>query len=467
MNEKSFHNWSKLLRVSALIALGVIGGCIFGAFPIIGGILCCVGFVGTIWSLLTSELEARQLQEQLDLHAHLFARRGLGNVYLEMFRRDLRRYGNCDRAVEYLAKALDAEPANAEAACHLAVILALDISTLAPTDRKIDKEQIGFAKEAASRALRLAPSDDLPYSAWGIICDVEGKHRKARQWFRKAKAKGSIGWQVEMCTSYAMEGRFSDALHEIEQVIAKGDVFAGLVPFYHGTCLFGLGRYAESTPPLMAAFHLCGLRYGLALLISDSLYMQGRCVFASLFRCLEALAVWPVNKSRSLHLVGDAVTQMCVYSLGHFSRWLLPITRHMKPILRLQYSHFPPFEPEVTLSLIAWRKGHIPAGHDLINRALAIAPDVALLWGNKACFLMQEKKYDEAITACDRALQYEPDHPSWKHNREQLDLLKKGKISNIHRCTVSVHRNWQRNYVLQNMKRFNDSAEGDRVSPYK
>jgi hypothetical protein len=155
------HSKSSLIRVGALVGLGVVGGCIFTVNPLVGGILCFVGFVGSLWSLAQSELKARYLQDQLDVHAHLFAKHGVGNVYLEMFRAELAKDGRCERAVEYLMKAVDAEPESPQATAQLAGVLALGISSLGSTGRDVPAGQLRFAKRIALRAKDLNPDDFL------------------------------------------------------------------------------------------------------------------------------------------------------------------------------------------------------------------------------------------------------------------------------------------------------------------
>ena len=54
------HSKATLLRIAVLLALGIISGCVFTAHPFIGGILCCVGFAGSLWSLFQSELKAKE-----------------------------------------------------------------------------------------------------------------------------------------------------------------------------------------------------------------------------------------------------------------------------------------------------------------------------------------------------------------------------------------------------------------------
>jgi tetratricopeptide (TPR) repeat protein len=93
------------------------------------------------------------------------------------------------------------------------------------------------------------------------------------------------------------------------------------------------------------------------------------------------------------------------------------------------------------------------AGQELLDRALAIAPNEPHLLGNKATFLMHEKRYNEAIIICDRALQAEPDHPIWKHNREQLDLLKQGKIIQTRRCVADAKKKHDGSYSIENFRR--------------
>jgi tetratricopeptide (TPR) repeat protein len=264
------------------------------------------------------------------------AKHGAGNVYLEIFRAELVKYGRCDRAVDYLAKAVHAEPDNPDASSQLAGVLALAISSLRSTGRDVPDAQLRFAKRIALRARELNPHNYSPYSALGILCDNEGKHEEARRWFAQARNKGDPVWQIEMCTSYGMEGRFEEALHEIEQVVAQGELFAWLVPYWHGKSLFAVGRYAEATPPLLLAFHLRGLRYDLMLSVSDSLYMQGRFLSSSLFHCLEALTLWPVNKKRSGRLLAEAVVHTLVFLLTRISRFAPPLTRHIKPVLKFQ-----------------------------------------------------------------------------------------------------------------------------------
>ena len=430
--KKRKYSWASIIWCAVLIILGAYGGVILATHPIIGSILIVGGVVGAIWSIISVELQNRNLQNDMDVYTDLLIKGGIGNIHLERFRNDLRNDGRSSRALEHLTTAYEADPINGEAAAALAAVLTIEISFQNSVEQKIIPENLQRAKEVTARALTLAPELPSPYSASGIICDLEGKHKEAREWFRKARDKGDPLWQIELCISYGMDGRFPEALREIEQAVAKCDSENWLIHYLHGKCLVNVGRYAEALTPLMLAFDLRGLRHELILAISESLYMQGRFLPSAFYSCLEAVSLWPANKRRGLLLVSQAARSGLIFIITRLSRYLLRLTRNVKPLLKLHYAYLPaPYEPEAQLALMAVKRGHMAAANILLDQAIAIAPDVAVLWGNKATVLAMERKYDEAITAYDRALNYDPGNLAWEHSREQITLLKEGKITRI------------------------------------
>lgn len=430
--KKRKYSWASIIWCAVLIILGAYGGVISTTHPIIGTTLIVVGVVGAIWSIVSVELQYRNLQDDLDIYDSLLIKGGIGNIYLEKFQNDLRDNGSSPHAVEYLTAACEADPMNGEAAAALAAVLTIRISFQSSLDQKVTPENLHRAKDVATRALTLAPERPHPYSASGIVCDIEGKHKEAREWFRKARDKGDPLWQVELCVSYGMEGQFPEALSEIEQATATCDSGNWFFHYLHGKCLINMGRYAEALTPLMHAFSLRGQRHELMLAISESLYMQGRFLSSAFYRCREAVALLPANKRRSLLLVSQATLHSLIFIITRLSRYLLRFTRNIKPLLKLHYACLPaPYEPEAQLALMAVKRGHIAAGNILLDQAIAIAPDVSYLWGNKGTVLAMERKYDEAITAYDRALNYNPGNLAWEHSRKQITLLKEGKITHI------------------------------------
>ena len=185
----------------------------------------------------------------------------------------------------------------------------------------------------------------MPYAALGILRDNEGKYKEARRWFAEARDKGHPAWRIDMCTSYCMEGKFDNALHEIEQVVAEGKLFAWLIPYWHGKCLLAVGRYREAAPLLLLAFRIRGIKHDILLSISDAFYMQGRFLASAYFHCLAALALLPVNKRRSGRLLAEAILRTGIFMLTRISRSALPLTRHIAFLRKFQYSYFEPFQP--------------------------------------------------------------------------------------------------------------------------
>ena len=107
------------------------------------------------------------------MHAYLLAKHRVGNVYVEALKRDLDRFGRCDRALEYLLKAVELEPSNSQAAVQLSVGLALGVCSIQATGQSVPPEYVRHARSTAHRAMRLDPESSGPCSALGMICDCE------------------------------------------------------------------------------------------------------------------------------------------------------------------------------------------------------------------------------------------------------------------------------------------------------
>ena len=390
--------------------------------------LAVIGFIGTLWSLISAESQNRAVKDELELVSQLLIKSGAGNLHYERLHRDWRGFLSADQIIDSLLRILKADPKNAQVTSELAVITSLHASAHITVGREIPSELLRLAKSSAERAILLAPDDPAAYCSMGIICDCENRHDEARQWFRKARDRGAPLWQIHICTSFWMEGKFEDALREIEAAISSGTDYGWYVSFWHGICLIGVGRYSDALPKLMLAYRLRGMRPDILHAISEALYFQGEVLPHFYYACLEAFSVLPANTRRGLVLFAQGLMHASIFLTCRFSKLLLPITRKFSRLKNFQYSHFPPFEPESTLARMAGQKGHLTAAETLLDRAIKSTPDVTILWAQKAWGAAGLGRYDDAIAAYDRAIKLEPKSEMLRKSKEQVLQVKAGKI---------------------------------------
>jgi hypothetical protein len=115
----------KMLRfvVSILFILGGVGSIIFGIYPITGSILTILGVIGAIFSYLSSESQNQQRDFLIDAQVTLFAQYGLGNIYIELFKKELLKTGSVNNGIRILKKALDINPNDVDALAYLTTYL--------------------------------------------------------------------------------------------------------------------------------------------------------------------------------------------------------------------------------------------------------------------------------------------------------------------------------------------------------
>ena len=429
-----------LLSAIVLPILMLIGGLLLPVHTLLGGILCVAGIGVGIFLGLAANRKRQLTNDQLDVQAQLLVDGGLGNSYLNTYKTELEKYGRSDLALEHLMKAVEVEPESPEATTQLADVLALSIASLTPTKRVIPKNLLKYASKMARKARRLNPKQYSPCSSLGMLCDTAGKHQEARKWFVKAGAKGDPAWRIKMCTSYGMEGLYEEALAQIEQVVSENNIQGWLVAYWHGMCLLKVGQYSLASSRLLQAYCHRGLKYEILDSLRQCSLMQARVLSASRFCFLAAIAMWHRSRRRSFCLFGEALLDSFTFALLRASRLCLPLTRRSRMLRKVQFRLLPPYEPEAQISMEAYHKGHMAEGLALIDRAIAATPDVPDLWGERAKFLIDAKRYDEAADACERALRGQPGHPVWTHNRSLIELLKSGKISEARRVSVTLEQ---------------------------
>jgi tetratricopeptide (TPR) repeat protein len=154
-----FHvGFSELIILTILV--GGIGGIISGAYPWIGAAMTIIGVIGALIDRCSSEIRNKQIESLIDAQALLLANKGLGNLYTEAGKIELKKGGS--KAVENFQKALDINPDDKEALASLSAILALELSNQNWLHHGAGKKYqtiLSIAKSCALKGKQIAPKD--------------------------------------------------------------------------------------------------------------------------------------------------------------------------------------------------------------------------------------------------------------------------------------------------------------------
>jgi tetratricopeptide (TPR) repeat protein len=403
--------FSNIFWLSILVLLGGVGSIISGFYTILGGILTLIGVIVSIYSLVSSELTIKGMRNLLETQAMMMARSGVGNIYLELINREIERKGFCDTTIDFLFKALELDPNNIDAIEKLSLGLTVQISFQTWVDGRkniIGHDVIRQIRELAKRGWKIDPNRPSFYMVLGVLRDLEGKHLKARYWFKKsAKFRNDPYWRLAMSTSWGMSGDYVKALEEIETAIKEG-AKRWTVDFYYGRTLVSLGQYGKAIFYLKKAYSQNSYQPEILQFFQTAYYMQGFFIKAALLNLRLVILLFFLSPRKCFrHLV--EVIKLCFLALiFRISKLIWIVFKKLSLLAMIQVKILPPDEPEKTLATMMFEQGHFEPAADFYKRALVIYPENIRNLNNLAACLVKLGKSKEAIKVLDRALLIDP-----------------------------------------------------------
>lgn len=351
------------------------------------------------------------MRNLLETQAIIMARTGIGNIYLELINREIERKGFCDTTIDFLFKALELDPNNIDALEKLSLGLTTQLSfqTWVKDGRNIiGHNAIRQIRELAKRGWKIDPNRPSFYMVLGILRDLEGKHFKARYWFKKsAKFRNDPYWRLAMSTSWGMSGDHPKALEEIETAIKEG-AKRWTVDFYHGRTLVSLGQYGKAIFYLKKAYSENPYRPEILQFFQEAYYMQGFFIKSALLNLRLSFLLFFLKPRKCFrHLV--EVIRMCSLALiFRIAKLIWIVFKHLPLLAKIQIKILPPDEPERTLASMMLEREHFEPAANFYKKALAIYPKNISNLNNLAACLVKLGKCDEAIETLDKALLIEP-----------------------------------------------------------
>ena len=320
----------RLLLVSILLICAGAGSVLTGVYPNIGWLLTAAGTAGTIWAFLSSESKSREYQELLDHQAKRLAASGAGNPYARAGIDLILREGSVPRAMAWLWKAIEIDPDDVDALGMLATVLPVKLAFeyWVALPQELDRPQeIERAKEIARRGLKVRPSCHVFYDAMGILCDLEGNHRRARSWFRKSGRYREDGyWHVLTSTSWGMEGNLEKVRGELELAI-KGGIPEELVAFEKGRVLVDMGSPDEAVGALELAYRVRRALPQVLERLVDAYFYQGRFARAAGAAMRLFMRLLRFHPTKALRCLGMAMYCFGLSLACRFSRGIWPLTQ--------------------------------------------------------------------------------------------------------------------------------------------
>lgn len=290
----------KLLTKRIVVALsfiaGAAGGVIIAFDPALGGLLLVAGVLGTVYSYWSSERHQDESDLMQDTLAELFVASGSANPYTELVNRKLKR-GGVQYVIPDLERALKLDPHDADALAmyvkfgvlHLWLRIVSDVRSRPPfadPDRLQQLIQRGFdtGKHPAEF-----------FCAKGGLLDALNRCAEARECFRRGhELDPKPYWRLFSCTSYGIEGKYDEALAEIELGISEGAV-GPLTDFYYGRCLASVGEFSRAITLFKKIKRFRGLSYQLAVAMQEAYYFSWRPFLSAYFEMRAALLVVRIN----------------------------------------------------------------------------------------------------------------------------------------------------------------------------
>lgn len=397
------------------IILGVVGGLIFNWYTVLGGLLILVGGVTALYSWWASEAKAEEHENFMEAHTILLARSGLGNALTESVQNEIRRGGSAKEDAARLRKALELTPDDVETLELLSAVLALKLNYQNFVRGKAEwpglRDAIAEARSYAERGHELAPQSFLLLSSLGILCDLEGDHEQARDYFRRAGDAGAgPTWRLYSGVSYGMEGKYPQGLAEIEKAAEEG-VEGWFFNMYRGRALNNVGRFDEAFDYLYRSYGVRGKVPELLKQLALAAMNSGRTLTAAKYDWLMELTLARRHGRKRLGALLLSTRHLIMAVLLTLSKNLWPYTRWVPILNHLQVRFLPPDYPEAFFVLRLASEGKYDAALLLARRALHLMPENFRNHESVVVLLVNIQNRNEALEACGRALERWPNHP--------------------------------------------------------
>lgn len=406
--------WSKVFVPGGII-LGVVGGLIFNWYPVLGGLLAAVGGVTALYSWWASEAKVMEHENFMEAQTILLAKGGLGNAITESVQNELRKGGLAKDVAARLRRALELTPDDVETLELLSASLALVLNyknfVLQTTEWPGLREAIAEARSYAERGHGIAPQSFVLLGSLGILCDLEGDHEQARDYFRRAGDAGAgPAWRLYAGASYGMEGKFPQGLAEIEKAADEG-VEGWLVDLYRGRALNNVGRFDEAFGYLCRSYGVRGRVPELLVQLALAAMNSGRTLTAAKYDWLMELTLARRHGKERLGAFFLSTYRLILTALLALSKKVWPYTRRAPILNRLQVRFLPPDSPEALFVLHLASEGKHDAALLLARRALRLMPERFRNHESVVVLLVNTQNHNEALEVCGRALERWPNHP--------------------------------------------------------
>lgn len=390
--------------VSILFLVSGIGSLITGIHPILGGVLSALGIVVTIWTYIQSDAAERNSAAQIELMTLLLAEKGIGNLYLEQFKRDSSGgHLKTTEGLRRLEKALIAEPHNCEVLGTLSLVYALLLAFYHWAGQDVLKAPLSVwfrrTRELADLGLRLEPDNHVFWDVQGILHDLVKNHPEAQRFFITSSTKRKDPyWRLLLATSLGMAGDARAALEEIKRAKEEGAI-GWLADFYLGRALLDSGYVEEAWGSLNVALKIRGWRPELLSYLSKAANLRGHFVLAARYEVMEAIALAPLVPRACFALSGAALMHLSLGIALGLSSVIWLITKHIPIVRDIHLRISPPDEPEASLVFAILRTGNYLAALDYFQRAFDRLPSPKNTANLAGCLAKLERTRD-AMAVC-------------------------------------------------------------------
>ena len=402
----------KLLKPSLITAflliLGGAGSLLFGWFPFIGAVLIICGLAGSIYSIWETDRRNKELDTMLETHAILFSKSGIGNIYSESIKTELKKTGSVKNIQPTLLKALEIDPYNLDALSYMGMGIALSLSFdnwANIQDQSFYKKQLTVVKQIIKSGKKKYPTESVFYDIQGIIYDFEGKHKEARKEFIKSgEIREDFGWKLLMSTSWHMSHEEEKALKEIEEYIALGAKGGWLIDFYYGRALRENDRIEDAYTYLLSAFNKRKFRPELLEELSMTSYNLGYMFTATKFSLFTCISLLGKRNNKFFRMFMLSINSFYIGVFSYISKKLWLITNRIYLLKKIQLKYFPPDEPEFTLGVKSLESGYFNSSKKLFKKSCLILPEKFETFANLAVcyallgdFTKSEQTFQKAI----------------------------------------------------------------------
>lgn len=402
--------------IPASIILGGIGALIFNWYPLYGGLLIAVGVMGALYSWRRAEATTEEYENFIETQAFLIAKGGLGNTFTQSVKKELESgyFLTYEDILNRLRRALELTPDDVETLELLSMVLALKLSfgswVAQDHENSNFRDAVAEAKSLAEKGRKLAPTNHILLSSLGIICDLEGSHEQARHYFLQAGKNIGPYWRLHVSTSFGMEGKYSEALAEVEKAIEEG-ASGWMVDFYYGRALNSHARYDEALNHLLRAQRRRGSKRPQPQLLRELMTaanFSGYPLTANKYGWLLGISMLRGHPKRGLFELLASTGGSLLYGALALSKKLWRYTQRVPGLKSLHVKLVSPDEPEATLLCGLAKQREYDAALVLAKRTVQIRPDKQENHWVLIMLLANVGKRSEALAACEQSLERWP-----------------------------------------------------------